>query len=225
MLSIIPTPIGNKEDITLRAMRLLSELDIFFCEDVMTTKKLMQLYEIDYKLKPKTFYPFTSFVSDNQMSRYIQLAKDCHVGLVCEAGTPGLSDPAKSFVRQCRIHSIPFEVLPGANALIPLVVASNRDTTEFTFVGFLPKKKGRKTMMQYIIKSPYPIYCYESVHRIEKTLVELKTLGFVGQVMIGRELTKFHEQYIYGNIDTIVGQLQDKSIILKGEFVLGLRPD
>lgn len=80
-------------------------------------------------------------------------------------------------------------------------------------------------MMQYIIKSPYPIYCYESVHRIEKTLVELKTLGFVWQVMIGRELTKFHEQYIYGNIDTIVWQLQDKSIILKGEFVLWLRPD
>lgn len=224
MLHIIPTPIGNKEDITLRALRLLRELDIIFCEDPSSTKKLLKLYDIDYKITNKQLYIFNSFLSDKQWERYIDLVRNKNVWLVSDAWTPWLSDPAKELIRQCRIHTLPFEVLPWANALIPMVVASNRDSTHFTFVWFLPKKKGRQTMLKLLIQSIYPVYFYESVHRIEKTLEELDTLWFVGHIMIARELTKLHEQYAYGSIQEILSDIVAHRIPLKGEFVVGIAP-
>lgn len=220
MLSIIPTPIGNKDDITLRALKLLKNLQWFFCEDPMTTKKLMSMYEIDYKTSDKQLYTFNSFLSDRQREKYIEIAKSEHVWLVCEAWTPGLSDPAKEFIRQCRIHGIKFEILPWATALIPAVIWSNRDTTQFAFFGFLPKKKGRQTVMKTIVNSDYPIYVYESVHRIEKTLQEMKVLGFVWHVMLCRELSKLHEQYVYGTLDELLSHIQSWIIPMKWEFVL-----
>lgn len=110
MLSIIPTPIGNKEDITLRALRLLRELDIIFSEDPQTTKKLLTMYEIPHK--SKRFYTFNSFVTERQFAMYVNLMKEQHVGMVSEAGTPGLSDPAKELIKYCWIENIRFEVLP-----------------------------------------------------------------------------------------------------------------
>ncbi len=224
MLSIIPTPIGNKEDITLRALRLLRELTWFFCEDPTTTKKLMSMYEIDYKWDNKQLYTFNSFLSDKQRDRYIELAKNQDIGLVCEAGTPWLSDPAKELVRQCRIHHIPFEILPGATALIPAVIGSNWDTTQFAFFGFLPKKKGKQTALKKIIVSDYPVYIYESVHRIDKTLTEIKELWFVWHVMICRELSKLHEQYVFWTIDELLVKIKNNQIPLKWEFVLWFNP-
>jgi len=223
MLHIIPTPIGNKEDITLRALRLLRELPVILCEDVLTAKKLMNLYEIDYKSTNKQFFTFNSFLSQRQWDSVIDLVRTSDVWLVSEAGTPWLSDPAKELVRQCRIYHLSFEVLPWANALIPTVVASNRDTTQFTFIWFLPKKKGRQTALKSLIASDYPVYFYESVHRIAKTIEELKTLWFVWQIMIGRELTKLHEQYVYGSGDEILSKIIDKQIPLKGEFVVWVK--
>lgn len=223
MLSIIPTPIGNREDITLRALRLLKDLDVIFSEDPLTTKKLMLMYEIDYKNPQKQFLTFNSFVTDRQWIKYIELIKTQDVWLVSEAGTPWLSDPAKELVRQCRIHGVKFEVLPGANALVPAIVWSNRDTTQFAFFGFLPKKKGKQTAIKKIIDSDYPIYVYESVHRIEKTLEEFKTAWFEWQVMICRELSKLHEQYAHGTLEEILLQIKNNQIPLKGEFVLGFK--
>jgi 16S rRNA (cytidine1402-2'-O)-methyltransferase len=221
MLSIIPTPIWNKEDITLRALRLLNEIDTFFAEDPNTTKKLMMMYDIDYKNPGKKRYKFNSFLTDKQREHYIEIAKTQNVGLVCEAGTPGLSDPAKEFIKQCWIHDIPFEVLPGATALIPAVISSNWNTTQFWFWGFLPKKKGKQTTFQKIIASEYPIYVYESVHRIEKTLEEIQKAWFVWQVMICRELTKMHEQYVHGTIPELLEKIRNNQIPMKWEFVLG----
>ncbi len=115
----------------MRALRLLNEIDTFFAEDPNTTKKLMMMYDIDYKNPGKKRYKFNSFLTDKQREHYIEIAKTQNVGLVCEAGTPGLSDPAKEFIKQCWIHDIPFEVLPGATALIPAVISSNWNTTQF----------------------------------------------------------------------------------------------
>lgn len=220
MLSIIPTPIGNKEDITLRALRLLWELNILFCEDPTTTKKLLKMYEIDYKWTDKQLYTFNSFLSDRQRIKFIELIKNQNVWLVCEAGTPGLSDPAKELIRQCRLNDITFEILPWATALIPAVISSNRDTTQFSFYWFLPKKKGKQTMMKKIIASDYPVYIYESVHRIEKTLWEMKDLWFVWHVMLCRELTKIYEQYVFGTIDELLLKIKNNQIPMKWEFVL-----
>lgn len=202
----------------------MGELNIIFSEDPTTTKKLMKMYDIDYKESNKQLYTFNSFLSEKQREKYLEIAKNEHVGLVCEAWTPGLSDPAKELIRQCRIHDIKFEILPWATALIPAVIWSNRDTTQFSFYWFLPKKKGKQTMMKKIIDSDYPVYIYESVHRIEKTLWEMSDLWFVWHVMLCRELTKIYEQYAFGTIDELVLKIKNNQIPMKGEFVLWFNP-
>ncbi len=223
MLSIIPTPIWNKEDITLRALRLFKELNIIFSEDPMTTKKLLKMYDIPYH--DKKFYTFNSFLTDRQFWLYISIIKEQHVWLVSEAGTPGLSDPAKELIKHCWLQDIRFEVLPGANALIPAVVWSNWDTTQFAFWWFLPKKKGKQTAIKKIIASDYPIYVYESVHRVVKTLEECRDAWFQGQVMVCRELSKLHEQYACWMLDEILLKIQHNLIPMKWEFVLGFHSD
>lgn len=132
MLSIIPTPIGNKEDITLRGLRLLKELSIFFCEDTRTTIKLMRLYDIDWR--NKKLHSLTSFTSELKAMSYIDIMREEHCGMLSDAGTPGLSDPGKQLVKFCREYKIPFETLPGANALIPAVVGAGFDTSSFVYL-------------------------------------------------------------------------------------------
>ena len=127
MLTFIPTPIGNKEDITLRALRLLKELKYLICEDTRTTKKLLQMYEIDYS--DKEFFSLTSFTDKGKLAHYANLIRENEVGMLSDAGTPGLSDPGK------------YSILPGANALVPSIVAAGFDTSEFVYIGFLPQKK------------------------------------------------------------------------------------
>lgn len=218
MLSIIPTPIWNKDDITLRALKLFNELEIFLSEDTRTTRHLFRLYDID--ARTKKFYPLTSFTHEGKLKEYVELLQNNHCWLVSEAGTPGLSDPGKNLVKLCRERKVPFEVLPGANSLIPAVVASYIDTTNFTYLGFLPTKKGRETKMKQIVASEEPVFIFESVHRVEKTLLGLKKLWFTGLVHIHRELTKMHEQKIYGPIDEIIEKVKKGEIPMKGEFVV-----
>lgn len=218
MLSIIPTPVGNKEDITLRGLRLFKELDTFFCEDTRTTQKLFSMYDIS--LSGKKLYAFTSHISDKSLLFYTDLLQTKHCWLLSEAGTPGLSDPGKELVKLCREQQIPFEILPGANALLPAVVATPTDTSIFSFHGFLPVKKGRQTKLTEILQLSTPTYVYESVHRIEKLLQEVKQLWYTGQVLIARELTKLHEQYLSGNVDYLLELVSTKTLPLKGEFVV-----
>ncbi|MCK9467251.1 MAG: 16S rRNA (cytidine(1402)-2'-O)-methyltransferase [Candidatus Absconditabacterales bacterium] len=232
MLYIIPTPIGNKEDISLRALRLFKELNMFICEDTRTFKNLLSMYEIDYK--NKTFYSLTSFTEQGKIKHYLNLLSDNDIGLVSEAGTPGLSDPGKNLIKLCNENKIKYTILPGTNALIPAVVASGFDTSSFVFLGFLPQKKGRQTILKQIIKGKeeskkfgmrgekIPVFFYESVHRFEKLLKELKELNFEGKISISREISKMFEQIITTNLDEIIDLVKTKKLPIKGEFVVGL---
>lgn len=221
MLYFIPTPIWNKDDITIRAMKLFQSLEFFVCEDTRTTMKLMKMYDIDYK--NKTFFSLTSFTSDNQLARYVDILKMSDIGLVCEAGTPGLSDPGKSMIQLCNEHHIPFTVLPGANALVPAVVAAGFDTSEFTYLGFLPTKKGRQTKIKEMLQSPIPVFVYESVHRIEKLLKELDQNGFHGKISLSREVSKMYEQQFTWTLEELLAMIQSQKMPIKWEFVVGVR--
>lgn len=220
MLYFIPTPIGNKDDITLRAIKLFQSLEFFVCEDTRTTMKLFGMYEIPYK--DKKFFSLTSFTSDNQLARYVDILKASDIGLVSEAGTPGLSDPGKSMIKLCNEYQIPYTILPGANALVPAIVAAGFDTSEFTYLGFLPTKKGRQTKLKEILQSEIPVFVYESVHRIEKLLQELQQIGFHGQLSIAREVSKMFEQHFTGTVEEALGMVKEKKLPIKGEFVVGI---
>lgn len=218
MLYFIPTPIGNKDDITLRAIKLFQSLEFFICEDTRTTMKLMKMYDIPYK--DKTFFSLTSFTSSNQLARYVDILKSSDIGLVSEAGTPGLSDPGKSMIQLCNEHTIPYTILPWANALIPAVVATWFDTSAFTYLWFLPTKKGRQTKITEILQSQIPVFVYESVHRIEKLLKELSQNDFQGKISIGRELSKMFEQYFTGTLEDAMELIKSKKMPIKWEFVI-----
>lgn len=218
MISIIPTPIGNTEDITLRALRLMKELDIFLCEDTRTSKKLFKIYEIDYS--KKKFYSITSFTSKWKLEFYEKLLKENNVWILSEAWSPWLSDPWKSIVKILWENKLEFEVLPWSNALIPAVVAAPMDSSEFLYMGFLPTKKWRQTKIKKIINSKKPVFLYESVHRIYKLILQLKENWFEWNIGIFREISKMHEEKIYDNIDNIIEKFKSWKIKEKGEFVV-----
>lgn len=222
MLYFIPTPIGNKEDITVRAVRLLKELSIFFCEDTATTKKLMNIYEIS--LTGKQFFPLTSFTDQSKINHYINLLKENDAAVLSEAGTPWLSDPGKHLVKMAREHDIKFEVLPGATALIPTVVSAYTDTTNFAYFGFLPPKKWRQTALKEILTTceHVPCFFYESVHRVEKLLEWLEEAEFAGQVFIAREISKMFEQKVIWTVAELKEKIKNKEVVIKWEFVIWL---
>ena len=220
MLYLIPTPVGNKEDITLRALRLMKELKFLICEDTRTTRKLLQMYEIDYS--DKQFFSLTSFTDKGKLSHYLNLIAENEVGMLSDAGTPGLSDPGKVLIQLCYENGLKFSVLPGANALIPAVVGAGFDTSNFVYIGFLPQKKGRQTALKIAIQSQIPTFFYESVHRMEKLIKELKELGFDGKVMILRELSKAFEEVQTLEMNELLQKWKSGDLVIKGEFVVGL---
>lgn len=222
MLSFIPTPIWNKEDITLRALRILREADVLFCEDIGTTRKLLTMYEIS--AAEKKLYSLTSHTSSTSVSFYLNLIDTHKCGVVSEAWTPWLSDPGKHLIKLCREQKIPFEILPGANALVPVVVATPADTTIWSYYGFLPQKKWRQTVLKEILQSVYPVYIYESVHRIEKLLHELSGLQYTWTLLVAREISKMFEQYLHGTVEELQALIVSKQLPLKGEFVIWLLP-
>lgn len=219
MLYFLPVPIGNIDDITKRTVIAIQSLSHLICEDTRHTKKLLQLLNIDYN--DKQFYSLTSFTSQHKLSFFVKLIKEQDVGMLSDAGTPGLSDPGKKIVEICNKNNLTYTVFPGANALVPAVVASAFDTSKFLYLGFLPTKKGRQTIMKSIIASDYPVFVYESVHRIAKTLTQLYDLGFRGKVSIAREISKMHEQLVNDQIEEVIAMIEKKEIVLKGEFVIG----
>ena len=221
MLYFIPTPIWNLEDITLRALNLFKKLDIFFCEDTRTFKNLLKKYEINFE--NKKFYSITSYTSAKKLDFYTQLMQETDIWVVSEAGTPWLSDPWKELIRIAYEKNIKFEVLPGANALVPAIVSACFDTSKFVYLGFLPQKKWRQTLIKKIIQSEYPVFIYESVHRIKKTLNQLKENWFNWKIFIIREISKMFEQKICWNVDEILEKIQKKELPLKGEFVMGIK--
>lgn len=221
MLYFIPTPIGNRDDITVRALNLFKELKYLICEDTRTTMKLLAMYEIDYK--DKQFLSLTSFTTQSKFNHYLNILKENNVGLVSEAGTPWLSDPWKSMIKLCNENSIPYSILPWANALVPALVWSWFDSSEFIYLWFLPQKKWRQTALKGILESKIPVFFYESVHRIEKLLNELQALNFNWQMSIAREISKLFEQYFTWSLEEVIALVKEKKLPLKWEFVIGLK--
>ena len=151
MLYFVPTPIWNKEDITLRSLRLLKEIDILICEDTRTAKKLLSMYDIS--IIWKEFYSITSFTSQGKLGFYAKVLQENDAIVISEAWTPGLSDPGKSLIQLCNENNLKYTVLPWSNALIPSVVSAWFDTSSFVFLWFLPQKKWRQTILNKIVSN------------------------------------------------------------------------
>ncbi len=218
MLSLIPVPIWNKDDITVRWLKMLEELQVFFCEDTRNLQKLCRMYDIDRR--NKKFYSLTSFSNEKTYEFFKWLIQEHHCWMVADAGTPWLSDPWKDLIKMCWDFWLEFEVLPWATALIPAVVWSYCNTSKFVYLWFPPTKKGRQTFLQWILQYDYPVYIYESVHRFEKTLKQMKEYGFEWTVFMFRELSKAFEQKEKWTIDEMLEKVEKWEIVVKWEFIL-----
>ena len=212
-LFLIPTPIGNLADITARSVSTLFEVDYILCEDTRRTAKLMNHLNIKKNLKS-----FHKFNEHSKIKNIIDdLKKGLTIGVVSDAGSPGISDPGYLIVKNCLESNIEVESLPGPTALIPALVISGIPCERFTFEGFLPIKKGRKKRLEELSREIRTMVFYESPHKILKTLNDLKIyLGDQRKVSVSKELTKIHESTIRGNLGTI--NLGDGKI--RGEFVI-----
>lgn len=222
MLYLIPTPIWNKEDITLRALKLLKELSFLICEDTRTTKKLLNMYEINYS--DKQFFSLTSFTDRWKINYYKNLISENDVWMLSDAWTPWLSDPWKVLIQICNEENIPYTILPWANALIPAVVWAGFDTSCFCYIWFLPQKKGRQTALKEAMKRDIPTFFYESVHRLEKLVKELEELNFQWKIYIVREISKMFEQRICCQLSEVQMKIKSWDFQIKWEFVVWLSP-
>ena len=214
-LYVIPTPIGNLEDITLRAIRLLKEVDLVLAEDTRTTKKLLSHYEINTKL--------SSFHMHNEhkvLSKYISRLKGGEtLALVSDAGTPAISDPGFLLIRECVIEDIEVDCLPGATAFVPALVNSGLPNEKFVFEGFLPVKKGRQTRLKLLAEEERTMVFYESPHRIIKTLAQFSEyFSEERKVSVSREISKMFEETIRGTTSEVLHYFEQKKP--KGEFVI-----
>ena len=215
-LFLVPTPIGNMEDITLRALRVLKEADFILCEDTRTTKNLLKHYEID-----KRCVAYHIHNEHQQLQHLIaQIKLSQSVALVSDAGTPGISDPGFLLLRECIAQGIEVECLPGATALIPAVVNSGLPCDSFYFNGFLPHKKGKESTLRRLAEMGETVLFYESPHRLAKTLVMMQSFFEPDTPMsISRELTKIHEENFRGTLEEAIAHFPvDKEV--KGEIVV-----
>ena len=214
-LYLIPTPIGNLEDITLRAIRLLKEVDIVLAEDTRQTKKLFAQYEISTPL-----YAYHTHNEHRKTEQIIELLQQNQsIALVSDAGTPGISDPGFLLVRACVNNNIEVECLPGPTALVAALVASGLPCDRFIFEGFLPQKKGRKTKLEQLSTENRTLLLYESPHRIMKLIDQIELyFGADRKFCIARELSKIHEEFLRGTAKEIKEQIGERK--LKGEMVV-----
>ncbi len=215
-LYIVATPIGNLEDITLRAIRVLKESSVIFCEDTRTSRVLFSRHGIS---TPTESFHAQSPLS--KISRIVELLQDGKdVSLVSDAGTPGISDPGMLLVSEVRTQMPTANVVavPGPSALTAAISIAGKPLHEFVFLGFLPHKKGRQTLFAEILAGERPYIFYESPHRIEKALESLK--GSKKTVTILREMTKMYESYISGSAEEVLLSFKNNSSTLRGEFVV-----
>ena len=214
-LYLVPTPIGNLEDITLRALRILKEADVILAEDTRTTGILLKHYNISSKLQSHH-----TFNEHKTLEGLIKRLKDGEkIALVSDAGTPGISDPGFLLVRECLKNDIKVECLPGPTAFVPALVKSGLPCDSFIFEGFLPQKKGRQTKLQQLTQEDRTMVFYESPFRLVKTLEQLKEfLGAERQASVSRELTKIHEETKNGTLEELFQYFSAKTV--KGEIVM-----
>ena len=214
-LYLIPTPIGNLEDITLRALRLLKEVDMILAEDTRTSSKLLKHYDIHTPMQS-----YHLFNEHKVVEGWVQRIKGgTTVALITDAGTPAISDPGFLLVRACVAEGVAVECLPGATAFVPALVSSGLPNDRFVFEGFLPDKKGRQTRLQFLAEEVRSMIFYVSPHKLLKTLTEFITVfGGERSASLSRELTKLHEETQRGTLEEILEYYKDKNI--KGEIVL-----
>lgn len=215
MLYIVPTPIGNLQDITFRAIEVLKNVDLILAEDTRTSSKLLSHYNIE---KPLT--PFHQH-NEHQVLQHLisQLSHGKTMAIVTDAGTPGISDPGFLLVRECLRNNIKVECLPGATAFVPALVNSGLPASRFCFEGFLPLKKGRHTMLTELAKEERTIILYESPMRLVKTLADLiQYFGTERQCSVSRELTKMYEENKQGTLQEVHDHFNAKTV--KGEIVI-----
>lgn len=216
-LSIVGTPIGNLEDITLRALRTLKECDVIYAEDTRVISKLLARYEIQKPLQR------LDAVTEGKKAEEVveRLLAGEHVVYVSDAGTPGVSDPGARLVAQTRslAPEVIIEAIPGPSALTAALSIAGLEEPGFTFLGFLPHKKGRQTALKEIVESELPVVLYESPHRIEKLLKELEDVQ-VARVTVARELTKIHEEVISGTPAGVQAHFTEHPDAVRGEFVV-----
>ena len=215
MLYLVPTPIGNLKDITLRALEVLQEVDLILAEDTRNSVKLLSHYQINKPLSPYHQH------NEHKILQHLvdQLLAGKKMALITDAGTPGISDPAFLLVRECVKNDIKVESLPGATAFVPALVNSGLATNRFVFEGFLPLKKGRHTLLTQLKDEERTIILYESPVRLIKTLHDL--IGYFGaerKCSISRELTKMFEENKRGSLEDVARYFEGKTV--KGEIVI-----
>ncbi|MCC7333153.1 MAG: 16S rRNA (cytidine(1402)-2'-O)-methyltransferase [Flavobacteriales bacterium] len=214
-LFIVPTPIGNLNDITFRAIQTLKDVDYILAEDTRQTAKLLSHFTINKKL-----VPFHQHNEHKALERIIEdLKQNKTVAIVSDAGTPGISDPGFLIVRACIQNEIDVECLPGATAFVPALINSGFPCDKFVFEGFLPHKKGRHTRLNLLKEETRTIIFYESTHRLLKTLEQFSEFfGETRQISVSRELTKIHEETVRGSVAEVLEYYKNNS--LKGEIVI-----
>jgi 16S rRNA (cytidine1402-2'-O)-methyltransferase len=215
LLYLVPTPLGNLKDITLRAIEILQQVDLILCEDTRTSSKLLNHYSIEKPLTPyhqHNEHKIVAHLTD-------QLLAGKTMALITDAGTPGISDPAFLLVRDCIQKNIRVECLPGAVAFVPALVNSGIPTNRFVFEGFLPLKKGRQTLLKKLAEEERTIIFYESPMRLVKTLEELASyFGPERYCSVSRELTKMFEENKRGSLQELAEYFKSKTV--KGEIVV-----
>ncbi len=214
-LYVVPTPIGNLEDITLRAINVLREVDFILAEDTRTTSVLLRHLGIEKPMH--SHHKFNEHATVGRVAEAIAAGRD--VALVSDAGTPGISDPGFLLVRKCVEEGIDVETLPGATALIPAVVQSGFPCDRFCFEGFLPQKKGRMKRLMELAEEPRTLVLYESPYRVVKCLEQIaEVMGTERRVAVVREITKRFEETVRGTVAEVIAHFKEHEP--KGEFVI-----
>ncbi|MEL7001373.1 MAG: 16S rRNA (cytidine(1402)-2'-O)-methyltransferase [Bacteroidota bacterium] len=214
-LYLVPTPIGNLEDITLRALRVLKDVDVILAEDTRTSGKLLKHFEINK--------PLSSYHIFNEHKTVVNLVTRLKQGevmaLISDAGTPSISDPGFLLVRECLKEDVNIECLPGATAFVPALVKSGLPSEKFVFEGFLPHKKGRQTRLKFLAEEERTIILYESPHRLIKCLGQLvEYMGGDRRASVSRELTKLHEETVNSSLEELKTYFESGTV--KGEIVI-----
>ncbi len=214
-LFVVPTPIGNLNDMTFRALEILKSVDLILAEDTRKTGILLKHFEIRNKLQS-----YHKFNEHQQLEKYIDwLQSGTDIALVSDAGTPAISDPGFLLVRACKQNEIEVETLPGATAFVPALVNSGLPNDRFVFEGFLPVKKGRQKRLQQLSEEEKTMIFYESPYRLVKTLEQLiDIVGADRQVSVSREISKIHEENKSGNLQEVCNFFKSKTV--KGEIVI-----
>ena len=217
MLYLVPTPLGNLKDITLRALEVLKEVDLILCEDTRTSQKLLQYYQINKPLTP--YHQHNEHRVADHLVAQLQAGKK--MALITDAGTPGISDPGFLLVRACIQQGVTVNCLPGATAFVPALINSGFSAQRFCFEGFLPLKKGRQTLLKLLATETRTIILYESPVRLVKTLTDLAIyMGETRRASISREITKMFEETRRGTLQELIAYFTQKPP--KGEIVLVL---